>query len=75
MKSSAEKKQIVKHPEVFFEVPKFEVSSFGLAHRVIMAMRQAGISERDIQDYKNNVHGLIHSDTLIVSMYTVSVVL
>lgn len=73
MSQSAERQQVIQFPQVVFELPKFQVSSFGLAHRVITTMRAAGIPDRHIEQYKENVHGLNFEDTLIVTMYTVKV--
>lgn len=74
MNQVVEKKQIVQFPDVVFEAPKFQVSAFGLAHRVIKVMREAGIKENFIEQYKENVKGLNVEDTMIVTMYTVTVV-
>jgi len=74
MNQAAQKKQIVQFPEVIFEAPKFQVSAFGLAHRVIKTMRENGIPDRFIEQYKENVHGLNLEDTMTVTMYTVTVI-
>ena len=70
----AAKKQTVQFPQVVFEMPQFQVSAFGFAHRVISAMRKAGIAEEHIQQYKQEIHGMSLDDMMLHTMYTVTVV-
>ena len=70
----AAKKQTVQFPQVVFEMPQFQVSAFGFAHRVISAMRKAGIAEEHIEQYKQSVSGLDLDQTMLATMYVVTVV-
>ncbi len=74
MSSTAQKPDATLFPHVIFEAPKFQVSAFGLAFRVIAAMRAAGLPESAIEDYKANVRGLDVEDAMLVTMYTVRVI-
>lgn len=60
-------------PDIVFVLPPFQISAFGLAHRVINNMRDARVPEAAIENYKERVRGLSLEDTLIVTMYTVAV--
>jgi hypothetical protein len=73
MQQAVEKQDDVLFPHVTLEAPKFQVSAFGLAHRAIVAMRAAGVSDKDIEEYKDNVKGLSLDDTMVITMCTVRV--
>ena len=61
-------------PEVEFQMPAFQISAFGLAHRVIKTMRDAGTPEKVIEDYKEQVKGLSLEDAIVITRCYVNVV-
>lgn len=70
--SNAAKK--IETSEVIFHYPQFQISAFGLAHRVIVAMRQAGTPESVIEKYKAEVKGLSLEDAMVITECFVRVI-
>lgn len=74
MNQAAQKQQAVQFPDVVFEAPKFQVSAFGLAHRAIKVMRDAGMDEKVIDDYKEQVKGLSLDDAMVITRCYVRII-